>query len=236
MSARARALLLAAASEPYRAAGRFAYHFARGKLGRDPAFTAILERGLLGGRSRILDLGCGQGLLGSWLRAAARCWAEGCWPAGWPPPPREVSWRGIELMPRGIERARRALGPGVELTLGDIRSASFDTADAVVVLDVLHYLGFEEQRAVLLRVRAALRVPGLLLLRVGDRAGGLRFRISRWVDHAALLARGHGLAPLHCRGIAQWRSLLRECGFDSEPLPMSQGTPFANVMLIAHPT
>jgi SAM-dependent methyltransferase len=231
-----RARLLAAACEPYRAAGRFAYHFARGKLGGDPAFTAILERGLLGGRSRILDLGCGQGLLAAWLHAAARCWTEGCWPAGWAPPPTQVSWRGIELMPRDVERARRALGPAAALTLGDIRSASFGSADAVVILDVLHYLGFEEQRAVLRRVRAALSVPGVLLLRVGDRAGGLRFQISRWVDHAALLARGHGLAALHCRGIAQWRTLLRECGFDSEPVPMSQGTPFANVMLIAHPT
>ncbi|HXN10212.1 MAG TPA: class I SAM-dependent methyltransferase [Steroidobacteraceae bacterium] len=236
MSAQARTRLLAEASEPYRAAGRFAYHFARGKLGGDPAFTAILERGLLAGHSGILDLGCGQGLLAAWLRAAARCWAEGCWPAGWPPPPSGVSWRGIELMPRDIERARLALGPAAALTLGDIRSVGFGTADAVVVLDVLHYMSFEEQRAMLQRVRAALRVPGRLLLRVGDRAGGLRFHISRWVDHAALLARGHGLAPLHCRGIAQWRALLRECGFDSEPLPMSQGTPFANVMLIAHPT
>jgi hypothetical protein len=34
--------------------------------------------------------------------------------------------------------------------------------------------------------------------------------------------------------VAQWRVLLNECGFDSEAKPMSQGTPFANVLLIAH--
>jgi hypothetical protein len=28
--------------------------------------------------------------------------------------------------------------------------------------------------------------------------------------------------------------LLRDCGFDSEAKPMSRGTPFANVLLIAH--
>jgi SAM-dependent methyltransferase len=235
MSAAVRAQLLAAASEPYRAAGRFAYHFARGKLNRDPVFTALLERGLLGGCTNILDLGCGQGLLAAWLAAAARCWAAGCWPAGWPPPPRQTRWHGIELMPRDIERARGALGSDAALTLGDIRRVEFGAADAIVVLDVLHYLGFEDQRRVLTRVRAALASPGLLLLRVGDRAGGLRFRCTLWVDRAALLARGHGLSPLHCRSIAQWRSLLQECGFESEPVPMSQGTPFANVMLIAHP-
>jgi SAM-dependent methyltransferase len=235
MRAPVRAQLLAGACEPYRAAGRFAYHFARGKLKADPAFSAILERGLLRGRPSILDLGCGQGLLAAWLAAAARCWESGCWPAEWPPPPPQVRWRGIELMPRDVERARRALGAAAALTLGDIRSAEFGTADAVVVLDVLHYLNFEEQRTVVMRIRATLATAGLLLLRVGDRAGGLRFRCSLWADQAILLARGHGLPSLHCRSIAQWRSLLQECGFDSESVPMSQGTPFANVMLIAHP-
>jgi cyclopropane fatty-acyl-phospholipid synthase-like methyltransferase len=235
MSATVPARLLALASEPYRPAGRFAFHFARGKLKGDPAFSAILGLGLLHGRASILDLGCGQGLLAAWLAAAARCWATGCWPAEWPPPPQAVRWHGIELMPRDVERARRALGSSVSVTLGDIRRVEFSPTDAVVVLDVLHYLSFEEQRMLLTRVRSALASSGLLLLRVGDRAGGLRFRFSRWVDRAALLARGHGLPPLNCRSIAQWRSLLQECGFESESMPMSQGTPFANVMLIAHP-
>jgi 2-polyprenyl-3-methyl-5-hydroxy-6-metoxy-1,4-benzoquinol methylase len=65
--------LLDAACEPYRNAGRFAYYFARGKLRGDPVYRAILESGLLLGRARVLDLGCGQGLLAAWLRAAERC-------------------------------------------------------------------------------------------------------------------------------------------------------------------
>jgi hypothetical protein len=57
-------------SEPYRAAGKFALHFARGKLGLDPVFLAMLERGLFPDNARILDLGCGQGLLAAWLLSA----------------------------------------------------------------------------------------------------------------------------------------------------------------------
>jgi hypothetical protein len=34
--------------------------------------------------------------------------------------------------------------------------------------------------------------------------------------------------------VPAWRTLLSECGFDSEPVPMSDGTPFANVLLVAH--
>jgi hypothetical protein len=50
-------LLLEAACRPYRSAGRFAYHFARGRLRADPVYDAILSLGLLQGRSRVLNLG-----------------------------------------------------------------------------------------------------------------------------------------------------------------------------------
>jgi SAM-dependent methyltransferase len=230
-----RGALLDQACEPYRKAGRFAYHFARGKLRADPVFRAILELGLLSGHRRILDLGCGQGLLTAWLRAAEHCCYErGIWPRTWPPAPYPESMRGIELMGREVDRARFALGPGCEVVQGDIRSAVFGSADAVVILDVLHYLPAPAQREVLKRVRAALPVGGLLLLRVGDADAGLRFHFTQWVDKAILLMRGRGRVALHCRSIEQWRQLLRECGFDnSRAEPMSHGTPFANVLLIA---
>jgi SAM-dependent methyltransferase len=228
------AALRDAASEPYRKAGRFAYHFARGKLGADPVFRAILHQGLLSGRERILDLGCGQGLLTSWLSAAGRLQRNGTWPNTWPPPPEPCFVRGIELMPRDVARARTALGPRCEVTQGDIRRAEFGGADAVVILDVLHYMEAPVQRSILRRVRECLQPGGLLLLRVGDAGGGLRFRITRGIDAIAMLARGHGMVPAHCRSVQQWQEWLGEYGFDVKTAPMSQGTPFANVLLIAH--
>jgi cyclopropane fatty-acyl-phospholipid synthase-like methyltransferase len=226
--------LIDRATEPYRGAGAFAYNFARGKLRGDPVFRALLERGLLLGRGHILDLGCGQGLLAAWLKAALFCYESGSWPQGWPPAPKPRSTRGIELMIRDVERARIALGPECEISQGDIRSVEFGATDAVVILDVLHYIRREEQRQVLKRVRAALHVRGLLLLRVGDANGGLRFRYGQWVDKLVMLFRGHATVATHCRSADQWRELLRECGFEVQATPMSQGTHFANVLLIAH--
>jgi SAM-dependent methyltransferase len=228
--------LLDAASEPYRNAGRFAYYFARGKLRADPVYRAILELGLLRGRTRVLDLGCGQGLLAAWLQAAEHCYERGAWPWGWPPAPCTLSTRGIELMARDVERARRALGSACEVLHADIRSASFGAVDAVVILDVLHYLDPQAQLEVLRRVRAALPARGLLLLRIGDAAAGLRFRYGQWSDKLVMLLRGHSIVTQHCHSTVEWRVLLKECGFDSEAKPMSRGTPFANVLLIAHAT
>src|ERR1035441_4869258 len=113
--------LLDSARAHYRTGSRFPYHFARGKLRGDPAYRAILERGLLLGRRRILDLGAGQCLLAAWLQAAERCYAREGWPTHWPPAPTELSIRGIELMPREVERARRALGSRAEVLQDDIQ-------------------------------------------------------------------------------------------------------------------
>ena len=61
--------MVTAASEPYQRAGKFAWHFARGKLGRDPVFRGMLERGDLAARAHVVDIGCGQGLIASLLWA-----------------------------------------------------------------------------------------------------------------------------------------------------------------------
>ncbi|HEY2684418.1 MAG TPA: class I SAM-dependent methyltransferase [Steroidobacteraceae bacterium] len=227
-------VLLDAASAPYQKVGPFAYHFARGKLSGDPAFRGILQRGLLRARTRILDLGCGQGLLTSWLRAARVLHESGSWPKLWPQAPAPHSIRGIELMDSDVERARRALGAGCGVSQGDIRHAAFGEADAVVILDVLHYMDDESQRDVLRRVRAALPPGGLLLLRIGDAGAGLPFHYSQWVDRTIMLLRGHSWVRTHCRAVSAWKLLLEEHAFDVEAVPMSEGTPFANVLLICH--
>ena len=231
--------LLASAAQPYRQAGRYAWHFARGKLGGDPAFAALLQRGLLSGRSNVLDIGCGQGLLTAWLLAAADAQARGQWPAAWPAAPRPSHVRGIELMQHDVDRAEAALRPAVDagqasFLAADMCRADFGEAlDAVVILDVLHYVPLAAQQDVLLRVRAALAPGGVLLLRVGDAAAGLPFRISNWVDFLVTTLRGHRLGRLYCRPLGEWEQLLATLGFRVEAQPMSQGTPFANVLLVA---
>jgi SAM-dependent methyltransferase len=226
------ASLVDAASDPYRAAGRFAWRFARGKLGRDPAFAAILRCGLLENSARILDLGCGQGLLASWLLAAQAARLAGKWPQEWPPPPASLQLLGVEVDPRDVARARAALGGRASIVQGDIRHVDYGSVDAIVILDVLHYTDRASQEAVLERARAALGSRGLLLLRVGDAEGGAGFVLGNLVDRIVALVRRHRLPRLACRPAREWRSLLTGLGFLTEALPMSQGTPFANVLLV----
>jgi SAM-dependent methyltransferase len=204
-------------------------------LARDPVYEAILARGLLTQRALILDLGCGQGLLAALLLAARGAARAGGWPEHWPPAPEPTMIRGIELTPRRVKRARLALASRAEFVTADVCKADFGSADGVVMLDVLQYIERHEHRGILERVRAALRVDGILLLRVGNSAGGLGFRIGKWVDRTMLLARGRKSARLHYRSTKEWHELLSATGFESEAVAMSAGTLFANVLIIARP-
>lgn len=229
--------LHAAACEPYRASGRFGWYFARGKLGRDPVFRALLERGLIGAQARILDIGCGQGLLASLLAQVDAMAAKGEWPARWPAAPVAASYTGIELMRADVERAQQALHPALaeraQFVCADMRSVQLPPSDVVVILDVLHYVDYRSQEAMLQRVRDALEPAGRLLLRVGNAEQRGAYAISQWVDWCVALVRGHAAPPTYGRSLDGWLASLRRLGFTVQIAPMSQGTPFANVLLIA---
>ena len=233
MSATAWTSLVDQASSPYRLAGRFAWHFARGKLGLDPVFQHLLSQGLIAPRARVLDIGCGQGLLAGLLQAADRLAHSGGWPQSWGAAPAGATVTGIDLMPKDIERARAALGASACFVCGDMRHTDFPPSDTTVILDVLHYVTLAEQDAVLARVRAALTPGGLLLLRVGDAQARCGFLISQGVDRIVTFVRGHRVTPQFGRPLPHWIATLHALGFEVESRPMSRGTPFANVLLLA---
>lgn len=228
-------VLVDEASRPFRASGHFAYHYARGKLGGDSIFRELLRLGVFPAEGHFLDLGCGQGSLFSWLLAARQLYEQGRWPIDWAPAPRPLSLRGYDLMPRDIERAARRFGPGhplVDIRLGDMRELEFGPVDVITILDALHYIDYDQQLEVLQRIRQALSPGGLFLTRVGDAAAGLPYHLCLWLDHLVTFVRGHRLPRLYGRRLTDWVDLLKNLGFAVEPRPMSEGKPFANVMLI----
>lgn len=228
--------LIDAASAPYRPKSRWAYHWARGKLGRDPVFRGLLERGDIGPGRRIVDIGCGQGLVAALMQACAALQQQGRWPAAWQPAASATAYTGVELMPKDVARAEAALA-ALPLTprfvCGDMCSTPFPACDLVVILDVLHYVPHAAQDAVLARVRDALAPTGRLLLRVGDAADASGFAWSQWVDRTVTWVRGHRVPPTFGRPLSEWRATLQRLGFAVRAVPQSQGTPFANVLLIA---
>ena len=228
----------AAAGYPRR--DRFARHFAYGKLTGDPAFAHLLRAGLIPDGARLLDLGCGQGLIAALLLAAQARHKRGDW-NGSSPPPALARYTGIDLRERDLERARAMAGSwaaagadvAISFVAGDIRTTEFPHSDVAVLLDVLHYVDYDAQLEALKRLRAALAPRGVLLLRVGDQSGSLSYRFTALLDWLSMRLRGHRLPRLWGRPAQAWRAELERLGFTVAGAPMSHGTPFANVLLVA---
>lgn len=211
--------VIEAAAARYRAAGRSAYYFVRGKLLYDPVYRWILERRLLAGRAPVLDLGCGRGILLSLLVEDG----DG-----------EAEHHGIDRSQYALAAARAALPPSVRLAAGDLRTTALPSSAAVVILDVLHYLPASTQEELLRRVVAALTPDGLLLLREADADAGRGFQAVRWSERLRSLGRGHLAQRFHYRSAHGWTELLAELGLRSRVHSVGAGTPFANVLIEAH--
>lgn len=230
--------LVARAAARFRPAGRGPYYFTRGKLSGDPVFAALLRDGRIASDARIVDIGCGLGILAALLAAAEQCDPRSAseWPQTWAPPPLSWTLRGFDLRADAIAAGQRGLfdiRDRVLLSVGDVREVSMPECDIVVMLDVLHYIDPVAQRTLLMNVHAVLAPGGTLLLRVGDAAANWRFRLTSAVDWCVTFARNQSRPQLHWRPLAEWAALLEAIGFSVVAQPMSEGTLFANVLLIA---
>ena len=236
-----RQLVLRAAAR-YRPAGRNPYYFARGKLGGDPVFAALLRDGRIKDAARVVDIGCGLGVLAALLAAAEQCdsrSASQCsqtWPQTWAPPPKRWTLHGFDLRADAVATGRRALsnlGDRVALTVADARDVTLPACDVAVMLDVLHYIDRDAQRKLLADAHEALAPGGVLLLRVGDITSNWRSRFTSMVDWWVTLLRDYRWPRFHCRPLTEWKLLLESIGYSAVVQPMSEGTPFANVLLVA---
>ena len=203
-------------------------------MGGDPIFPALLELKILPDNARIIDLGCGRGLLAAWFLAAEQLADKVEWTAT---PPVGLSFRGVELMERQAVCGNLALQPlygnRVQLSGGNMLNVDLSEADVITILDVLHYVPYAEQDKLLDRIGDSLAKGGLFITRIGNADGGLRFACSKLVDACISYIQGHRLARLWCRSLDEWLMALTSRDFSVKTIPMSAGTPFANYMLVA---
>jgi len=225
--------LLEEAACPYLKPGIFDWEFVRGKLRHDPLYFSLLRRGFLPAEGTLLDLGCGRGIVFALVLAAHVQSAKGKYPEDWAPPPLHLAFHGIEGRPKVAEAAREALEGKAVIEDADLRTAGYPPADAILLLDVLHYLPAAEQEAVLAKAAAVLRPGGVLLLRDADAAAGWRFTATRLQERFSALLRRHWKQRFHFRSAAEWTQLLERLGLTVDLQPMGMGTPYANVLLAA---
>ena len=222
--------LVRRASDRYIETSITAWEFARGKLRGDPLYRTILSAGVLPSGGTLVEIGCGQGLMLALLAEAVVASDAGAWPSSLPPPPRVDALVGIETRPRVAAIARRALGEAATIIHADAREHAPSRCRAVLCLDVLHMMPFEDQEGLLARYADALEPGGVIVVREADSSAGWRFAAVSAGNRAKALAFGNWTQSFHFRSAADWETLFESLGFHVAQFGSGAGTPFGNVL------
>lgn len=135
--------------------------YVRGKLTHDPVFAAALAV-LEQSPGPVVDLGCGLGLLGLWLRRNGVT----------------IPYRGCDLSAWKIEAGRAAAARWHErdyhLEAADLASFPLVGAGAICAFDVIHYLRPDDRARLTAKLVAAAKAGARIYLRTGVRGCGWR--------------------------------------------------------------
>jgi len=165
-------------------------------------------------RGRVLDFGCGYGMLSNFLALKS--------------PDRRVL--GIDLNRERIEVAKRSSKghPEVSFQLGDVRDFQGIPFDAVVMTDVLHHISDDKVRMLLQIIRSCLSDNGTLVVLDVDRSPLGKFLTTYVIDRLLNLTRS-----LHYRSRDLLMRLLGQSGlWIHQAIPADQGLPLSDVIYL----
>jgi SAM-dependent methyltransferase len=191
--------------------------YARVKLRVDPVYVAAAAA-LGASETPLLDIGCGLGLLGCYLRERGF----------------RGDYLGLDFDPDKIAAARAAAPAYERLRFEDNRAQSLPPfAGHVALIDVLHYLERDEQQA-LLRDAAARVAPGAcLIVRSVLRDRGWRFRATVAEEFLLHATRWMRSPPRHYPSREEIERPLRAAGLDTDVQPLWGKTPFNSFVVLA---
>jgi predicted exporter/SAM-dependent methyltransferase len=183
------------ATHPYRHMEPIPRLFARFKILMDPMFPRLAD--FIRPGWKLIDIGCGYGVPAAWLLAI------------YP----DLSFLSCDPDEERARVAARVLGKRGEVLHCKAQDLPLENerADAILLLDVLHYFSDQELREFLSRVRPVLTSDGRLIIRVTIPVEG--FHLFRSVEVARLRFKGVGY---YFRSTDQCVQILKDSGFKVE--------------------
>lgn len=164
----------------------------------------------------IVDLGCGEGLFSNYLALGSK--------------KRNVF--GIEIDKNRIKHADKGL-PNTHFACGNISKADMPSADAIILMHVLHHLGSFNQQEELLKVcLSKLRNKGRLIIVEAEPKFSLKYLLTFLADHflVAWIFERKLYSAIYFRKNSEWIRLLNKIGFKVRSYPADRNKPFTHIV------
>ena len=188
------------------------------KLRRDPIYSTAHEL-FCGSDKPILDVGCGLGLLGFYLRE-----------------------RGCVQPILGLDLDARKIGQGNRIALARYRDVDLRHQDVlgpipafsgnIALFDVLHYLPLAEQTSLLLRLAQCVAPGGVLVIRDCPRDKSARFWMTCVAEKFAQIVSWNLSTSFHFPSRERIGEAFDENEFERESRPLWGKLPFNNHLFI----
>lgn len=199
----------------YATAPRGDRYYVASKLRFDPIARLIDEATEALGN--VFDVGCGRGQLGLLLYELGKVHQLG----------------GFDWDERKVHVAQAAAMSVGRYVREDVRTAAIPTSDTIIIADVLHYLSFEDQDALLARAAAALSKGGTLIVRDVDARRTLASHLTRACERIGVRLRVNRGQKLSFRSREEQLAIIDRVGLVIKDVLMTPGSSLDNVLIVA---
>lgn len=196
---------------------RWTQGYIRGKIRNDPAYQITLEA-LQGSPLPVLDIGCGMGFLSFYLREF-----------GFTPPILGLDCDEAKII--SAQGTAEEHYTNLEFRVQDAASLH-DFRGNVVILDVLQYLTFEQQTALLQQIATLIPPGGQCLIRGTPRDASWRFQLTQWMDKLAYKIRWMKSNTVHYLSVEETTAPFLAANFSCEVRPLWAKTPFNSYLFV----
>ena len=174
-------------------------------------------------QGKILDLGCGHGLLALTL---ARDSAD-----------REIlAFDHDSVRIAMAKQAGQGLSPRLRFEIGGFEKLATEGLFAgIAAIDVLHYFNTSEQERILKQTYSALLPGGVFVFREVNPEGGVWSKINGLHEQVMTKIGFTKATELHFRQVADWKAISQATGFEVTVIPMNR-PPFADVLFVCYKT
>lgn len=178
----------------------------------------MLEK-LVPQRGKIMDLGCGDGLLTNFLALKST--------------QRELI--GVDKNLERLKMADKGL-PSTSFLAADVLKQEVPVCDTILMVHLLHHLpSFVDQEVILKRSQSKLKKGGQLIVVEINQKPFLKYLLTWIVDILVfpILFEGKLIdGRIYYRKSEEWKTVLEKLGFNVKIIPAHQGKPFSHVILV----